>query len=68
MGYWISGQVRTMTRSVTSKINSRMRENILRRVLMMPCAVLSVVHLSGASSIALLGSGRGRVGGLGGAI
>ena len=40
MGYWIAGQVRTIMISVMCKSNLRMGENILRSVLMMPCAVL----------------------------
>ena len=65
MGYWIAGQARTMMRSVMCKSNLRMGENILWRVLMMPCAVLLRYHLRIDRSIALLGSGRGRVDGLG---
>ena len=65
MGYWIAGQVRTMMRSVMQKSDLRMGENILRRVLMMPCEVFFRDHLRSARSIALLGSGRGVVDGLG---
>ena len=39
MGYWIAGQVRTRMMSVMCKINFRMGENILRRVLVIPFAV-----------------------------
>ena len=49
---------------VMCKSNLRMGEKILRRVLMMPCAVFLRSHLRSARSIALLGSGRGRVGGI----
>ena len=65
MGYWISGQVSTVIRSVMCEIHFRMRENILKRVLMMPCAVFLRSHLMGARIIALLGSGRGTVDGRG---
>ena len=65
MGYWIAGQVSAMMRSVMCKSNFRMGENILRRVLMMLCAVFFRAHLRSARSIDLLGSGRGAVDGLG---
>ena len=65
MGYWIAGQVSAMMRSVMCKSNLRMGENILRRVLMMLCAVFFRAHLRSARSIALLGSGRGVVDGPG---
>ena len=64
MGYWIAGQVRTMIRSVMCKSSSIMGENILRRVLIIPCTVLLRSHLSSARSISFIGSGRGRVDGL----
>ena len=65
MGYCISVQVRTMMRSVMCKSSLRMGENILRRFLMMPYAVLLSSHLSTDRSISLLGSDRGRVDGIG---
>ena len=64
MGYWMVGQVRTIMSSVMCKINLRVGENILRRVIMIPCAVFFRAHLRSARSIALLDSVRGRVGGL----
>ena len=60
--------MKTMMRSVMCKSNLRTGENILRRVLMMPCAVFLRSHLGSARSIAMLGSGRGRVDGLGGVL
>ena len=68
MGYWIAGQVRTMMRSVMQKSDFRMGENILRRVLVIPCVVFFRDHLRSVRSIFLLGSGRGRVDGLGDAL
>ena len=65
MGYWIAVQVRNMMMSVMCKSNLRMRENILRRVLMMTCVVFLRDNLRSTSTIALLVSGRGRVYGLG---
>ena len=64
MGYWIVVQVRTMVRSVMCKSTLRMGENILSRVLMMPCAVFLRSYLKGARSIDLLCSGRNRVDGI----
>ena len=66
IGYWIWGQVMTMMRSLMCQSNFRMGSNILRRILIIPCAVLLRSHLMSARSISLLGSGRGRVDGLGG--
>ena len=68
MGYWILGQVRTMMRSLIYKSNLSMGENILGRVLMMPFAVLLRSHLRSDRIIAILGSFRGRVVGLGDAL
>ena len=50
------------------KIDFRMGENILRRFLMIPCAVLLRAHLKRASSIALVYSGRVRFDVLGDAL
>ena len=58
----------TMTSSVMYKSNFRMGNMILRRVLMIPCEILLMYHLSNTRSIDLLGSGRGKVGGLGGSL
>ena len=68
MGYWIAGQARTIMRSVMCKSNLRMGEKYLRRILMMPCAVLLRADLKSDSSISLLVSGRGGVDSLGGAL
>ena len=68
MGYWILVQVRTMMRSARCKINLRMRENILRRVLMIPRTVFLRALLRIFRSIDLIGSGGGRVDGLGDAL
>ena len=68
MGYWITGQVRTIMSSVLCKSYFMVGENILRRVIMIPCAVFFRAHLRSSSSIALLGSGRGRVDSLGHAL
>ena len=68
MGYWIESQVSTKMWSVMCKINLRMGEKFLKRVLMIPCAVLLRSHLRSASSIALFVSGRVRVDGLGDAL
>ena len=68
MGYWITGQVRTMMRSLMRNSNLRIGERILSRVLMIPCSVFLRSHLRSASSIAMIGSGRGRVDGLGDAL
>ena len=65
MGYWIVVQVCTMTMIIMCKINLIMGDNILRRVLMMPCSVLLRSHLRSASSITLLCSVRIRVDGFG---
>ena len=53
-------------RSVMCKIDLRLRENILRRVLMMPCVVFLRDHLTSARRISLIIICRGRVYGLGG--
>ena len=45
--------------------NLSMGENILRRVLVISCEVLLRAHLRSANIIALIGSGRVRVDGLG---
>ena len=68
MGHWIVGQVRTMMRSVIFQSNFSMGECILRRVLMVPCAVLLRYRVMSSRSIALLGSVRGGVNCLGGAV
>ena len=67
MGHWIVGHVRTMMRSVIFQSNFSMGECILRRVLMVPCAVLLRDRVMSSRIIALLGSVRGRVDCLGGA-
>ena len=54
--------------SVMCKINFRVGENILRRVLIMPCVVFLRDHLMSARVIALIGSGRGRFDDLGDAL
>ena len=51
-----------MMSSVTQNSKFNMGDMILRRVLMIPCEILFREHLRNISSIALLGSGRGRVG------
>ena len=65
MGYWVAFQVSTMTSTIRYKSNFRMGNIILRRVLMIPYEMLLMSHLRNIRSIALLGSDRGRVGGLG---
>ena len=59
MGYWITGQVRTIMRSVMCKRNLRIGENILMRVKMIPCTVFLRAHLMSVKRIAMIGSGRG---------
>ena len=54
-----------MIRSVICKSNLRTRENILGRVLIIPCAVFLRDHLRRARSIDMIGSVRVRVDGLG---
>ena len=68
MGYWVSYQLRTMMSSVMYKSKFRMRVMILRRVLVVFCEMFFRVHSRNIGSIFLLGSGRGRVDGLGGAL
>ena len=41
---------------------------IISRVLIITCEMFLKTHLSNTSSISLIGGGRGRVGGLGGAL
>ena len=65
IGYCIAVQVRTMMRSLICNINYRMGENILRRVLVMPCSVLLMDHLMSGRRIVMIGNGRGGVDGLG---
>ena len=61
-------QVKTMMSSVMYKSKFRMVKMILRRVLVIPCEMFLRSHLRNTRSIALLGSGRGRVCGLYGAL
>ena len=68
MGYCMAVQVGTILSTVMYKSGLRMGKEILRRVLMVPCEMLLGDHLSNTRSIALLGSGRVRVGGLGDAL
>ena len=65
MGHCIAGQGRNIMRSVMCKSNLSMGENILRRVLMILCAVFLRDHLRSSRSIVLIGIGRGVVDGLG---
>ena len=65
MEYWMAGQVRTMLISVMQKSKLWVGRIILRRVLMTLCEMLFRDHFRNTSIIAMLGSGRGRVGGLG---
>ena len=68
MGYWMAGQVRTTIISVMYKRKFRMGNMILRMFLMMPYDMLLRHHLRNTSSISLLVSGKGRVGGRGDAL
>ena len=61
----MTGQVRTMMSSVMYKSNFSMGGMILRWIFMIPCDMFLGTHLMNTSSIYLLGSSRGRVGGLG---
>ena len=65
MGYCMSGQVRTMMSSVMYNSKLNMGKKSLSRFLMMPCEMLLRSHLRNTRRIYLLGSGRGRVSGLG---
>ena len=58
-------QVWTTMISVMYKNKLKTRKKILRRLLMMPCWVFLRSHLRNARRIAILDSGRSRVGGLG---
>ena len=64
MGYWIAGKVRNVMRSVMFKSDLRRGENILRGVLMIPCAVFLRPHFRSGRIIDIPGSGRGIVDGL----
>ena len=68
MGYWVVVQGRTTRNIVMYKSKFRMGDMILRRVLMIPCGVLLRSHLRNKRRIYVLGSGRGRVDGLGKAL
>ena len=68
MWYWMSGQVMNMMSSVMYRSNLRMGRKIIRRVLMMTHKVLLRDHLRSSKIIAILGSVRSRVGGLGDAL
>ena len=63
--HWIAGQGRKIMRNVMCKSNLSMGENILRRVLMIPCAVFLREQLRSSRSIVMLGIGRGVVYGIG---
>ena len=63
MGYCMTGQVKTTMISVIYK--SKLKTgNIFRRILILSCEVFLRSHLRISRIISLLGSGRGRVGGL----
>ena len=51
--------------SIMYKSKFRMGNMILRRVIMIPCEMFFWDHLRNTRIISLIGSGRGRVGGLG---
>ena len=58
----------TLISKIIYKIKFSIGDIIFRGVLMIPCEMLFRIHLSNTSSIDLLGSGRGRVSGLGDAL
>ena len=68
MGCCMAGQVSNMISSVMYKSKLSMWDIILRRVLMIPCEILLRTQLRNTSIIALLGSGRGIVGVIGGSL
>ena len=55
----------TLISKIIYKIKFSIGDIIFRGVLMIPCEMLWRYHLINVRSIYLLGSGRGRVGGLG---
>ena len=59
MGYWVADQVRNISSSVIYT---------LRRFIMIPCEMFLMDHLRNNIRNSLIGSGKGRVGGIGGAI
>ena len=65
MGYWIAVHVRIMSSSVMYYGEFRMWDMVLRRYLMMQCEMFLISHLRNTSRIAMLVSGRVRVGDLG---
>ena len=63
--YWMEVQVRTMMSIFMYERNFRISNTMLSRVLTIPCEIFLRKHLRHTRRIALLVSGRGRVGGLG---
>ena len=68
MGYWLAGQVGIIMSGVMHKSKFRMGDMILSRVLMIPYEIFFREHLRNTRRIYMLGSGRGRVDGLGDAL
>ena len=64
MRYWVAGQVRNITSRIIYNSKFRTGNTILRKFLMIPCEMFLRYHLRNTRIIALLGSGRGRVGDL----
>ena len=54
MGYWVAGQVRTMSRSVIYKSKFRRGDMILRRVLMIPCETILRSYLNNTRRVSLI--------------
>ena len=61
MGYWVSGQPRTMRISVMYKSKLRMWDMTLRILLVIPSEMFLRYHLRSTRGIDLLGSVRNRV-------
>ena len=61
MGYWVSGQPRTMRISVMYKSKLRMWDMTLRILLVIPSEMFLRYHLRSTRITALIGIGRGRV-------
>ena len=68
IGKWVVGQVGTLISRIMYKIKFRIGDIIFRDVLMILCEMLLRTYFINTSSIDLLGSGRGRVSGLGDAL
>ena len=65
MGYWMTGQVRTTMSSLIYTSKFRMGDMILSRIIMITREMFLRTNFSNTIRIAVLDSGRDRVGGLG---